>query len=95
MKAVDSEYKKNLQMDGRRLYALLKSICDPKHAFAKFDIGNLTSLRDLPAQQNIVTLEELKKFYAAHYSANLMKLVILGREPLDTLEQWAKEKCLF
>ncbi|KAI5283158.1 Insulinase (Peptidase M16), partial [Ascosphaera acerosa] len=31
------------------------------------------------------------KFHADKYSANRMKLVILGREPLDVLESWATE----
>jgi len=30
-------------------------------------------------------------FYEKHYSANRMKLVILGREPLDVLEDWAAD----
>jgi insulysin len=32
------------------------------------------------------------KFHETYYSANLMKLVVLGREPLDQLEQWVVEK---
>lgn len=32
---------------------------------------------------------EIKKFYRSHYSANRMKLVILGRESLDQLGKWA------
>lgn len=31
------------------------------------------------------------KFHDKHYSANRMKLVVLGREPLDELEQWVAE----
>lgn len=30
-------------------------------------------------------------FHEKHYSANRMKLVVLGREPLDTLEEWAAD----
>ena len=32
------------------------------------------------------------KFHETYYSANLMKLVILGREPLDVLQKWVVEK---
>jgi len=32
------------------------------------------------------------KFHETYYSANLMKLVVLGREPLDVLQQWVVEK---
>jgi insulysin len=31
------------------------------------------------------------KFHSTHYSANRMKLVVLGQEDLDTLEQWVDE----
>ncbi|KAH5622324.1 hypothetical protein HBI51_246980 [Parastagonospora nodorum] len=31
------------------------------------------------------------KFYSTNYSANRMKLVVLGRESLDTLEEWVEE----
>jgi len=31
------------------------------------------------------------EFHDKHYSSNRMKLVILGREPLDTLEEWAAD----
>lgn len=33
----------------------------------------------------------LHNFYNANYSANLMKLVVYGKEPLATLEEWAVE----
>jgi insulysin len=32
--------------------------------------------------------EELIKFHKEHYSANLMKLVVLGKEDIDTLHTW-------
>jgi insulysin len=35
--------------------------------------------------------DEFIKFYATHYSANRMKLVVLGRESLDTLEAWVED----
>ena len=41
------------------------------------------------------TYEELMNFYIKTYSANLMNLVILGKQPLDTLENWARSKFVF
>ena len=35
--------------------------------------------------------EDLLAFYKKHYSANLMALVVLGKEPLPTLKQWVTE----
>jgi insulysin len=35
--------------------------------------------------------EELLKFHETYYSSSMMKLAILGREDLDTLEAWVVE----
>ena len=32
------------------------------------------------------------KFHETYYSANLMKLVVLGRESLDQLQEWVVDK---
>lgn len=32
------------------------------------------------------------RFHETYYSANLMKLVVLGREPLDQLQAWVVDK---
>lgn len=87
--AVDSENKKNLQSDIWRLYQLDKSLTNPQHPYHKFSTGNLKTLMEIPKSLGIDTKEELLKFYEKSYSANLMKLCILGREDLDTLSNWA------
>ena len=91
MKAVDSENKKNLQSDGWRLRQLNKSLSNPKHPFCHFSTGSYQTLHDDPLKRGVAIRDEFIKFYQKHYSANLMKLVILGRESLDTLESWAEE----
>ena len=50
---------------------------------AKFTVGNLETLADL---KNRPIRAELLSFYQKYYSANLMKLVVLGAESLDELE---------
>ncbi len=90
---IGTEYKKNLQSDSRRVYQLLKSSSDPLHPFNRFDTGNWETLRDQPREMGLVLLNELKQFHRRYYSANLMKVVLLGRESLDTLESLAREKC--
>ena len=87
--AVDSENKKNLQSDIWRMYQLDKSISNPNHPYHKFSTGNLQSLGEIPKSNNLNIRDELLKFYDSSYSANLMKLCILGREDLDTLSDWA------
>lgn len=89
--AVDSENKKNLQNDMWRSYQLDKCLSNHDHPYHKFSTGNLTTLQVLPKQKKLNIRDELLKFYNSCYSANLMHLVILGREDLDTLSNWATE----
>lgn len=46
MHAVDSENKRNLQNDGRRVHQLSKSLSVPGHPWAKFGTGNVASLTE-------------------------------------------------
>ena len=88
LKAVDSENKKNLQSDSWRLAQLSKSLSSPQHPYHHFSTGNLETLRDAPRKRGVDIRREFIKFHSEHYSANLMKLVVLGRESLDELESW-------
>lgn len=87
MNAVDSENKKNLQNDVWRLSQLEKELSNPNHPVHKFSTGNLETLGAIPKSQGIDTRQELLKFYAEYYTASLMKLVVIGREDVEQLEQ--------
>ncbi|SCU84320.1 LAFA_0D09318g1_1 [Lachancea sp. 'fantastica'] len=89
--AVDSENKKNVQSDLWRLYQLDKSLTSDKHPFHKFSTGNLKTMGSIPSSNGLDIREELLKFYNSSYSANLMKLCVLGREDLDTMSEWVYE----
>ncbi|KAG0316487.1 Insulinase (Peptidase M16), partial [Dissophora globulifera] len=91
LRAVDSEHKKNLQSDSWRLFQLEKSLSSPDHPYSQFGTGNLETLQDAPGRDGIDVRDELIKFHSKYYSANIMKLIILGREPLDQLAKWAIE----
>ncbi|KAL9107466.1 MAG: hypothetical protein Q9227_007663 [Pyrenula ochraceoflavens] len=91
LQAVDSENKKNLQSDNWRLTQLHKSLSNPDHPYHHFSTGNLKTLRDDPRKRGLEIRSEFIKFYQKHYSANRMKLVVLGKEPLDELEGWVEE----
>ncbi|KAI9790783.1 MAG: Insulinase (Peptidase M16) [Candelina submexicana] len=90
LNAVDSENKKNLQDDGWRLHQLDKSLSNPKHPYCHFSTGNLETLRDEPRKRGVQIREEFMKFHDKEYSANRMKLVVLGRESLDELQSWVQ-----
>ena len=85
--AVDSEYKLKIKDDVRRLYQVHKETINPAHPFAKFSVGDLTTLDD---RDDTSVREELIAFYQSHYSANLMGLVLLGPQSLDQLEEYAR-----
>lgn len=91
LRAVDSEHKKNLQNDQWRLHQLDKALANPKHPYCHFSTGSLETLKIEPEKRGIDIRQAFLDHHEKYYSANRMKLVILGREPLDTLEQWAVE----
>jgi insulysin len=107
MKAVNSEFENNKNQDGWRFQTMMHIIANPNHPYSRFTIGNLKSLQDNPAQAEIDVRAQLLEFYAKFYSANLMKLVVLGKgmwnelssignlfsfaENLDTLERIVTE----
>ncbi|CUS07597.1 unnamed protein product [Tuber aestivum] len=91
LRAVDSENKKNLQSDTWRIHQLSKSLSNPNHPYCHFSTGNLETLKEEPAKRGVIVRDEFLKFHDKYYSANLMKLVVLGREDLDTLEKWVVE----
>ncbi|KAJ5318143.1 hypothetical protein PENANT_c043G01376 [Penicillium antarcticum] len=91
LQAVDSENKKNLQSDLWRLMQLNKSLSNPQHPYHHFSTGNLQTLKEDPQKRGLEVRSEFIRFYEKHYSANRAKLVVLGRESLDTLEEWVAE----
>ncbi|KHN95135.1 a-pheromone processing metallopeptidase Ste23 [Metarhizium album ARSEF 1941] len=91
LQAVNEENNKNLQNDIWRLYQLSKSLANPEHPYSQFSTGNLRVLKAIPESRGINVREKFLEFHAKHYSANRMKLVVLGREPLDVLQKWVVE----
>lgn len=88
LRAVDSENKKNLQSDNWRLSQLAKTLSNPRHPHHHFSTGNLKTLKEIPEGRGVKIRDEFIKFYQKHYSANRMKLVVLGKESLEELESW-------
>jgi len=92
LRAVDSEHKKNLQSDTWRLFQLDKSLSNPAYPYNSFGTGNLTSLKEEPTSKGLDVRQAFMEFHDTYYSSNLMKLVVLGREPLDQLQEWVVAK---
>ena len=89
--AVNSEMNRNLQLDNRRLYQLRKATASraPGAVFWKFGTGSKRTLWDLPTARGEDVRARLMAWYHEHYSANLMRLAIVGQASLDELEDMA------
>lgn len=87
--SVHSEYQAKRKDDGMRLYYAWKQVTSPEHPLSHFDVGSLDTLAD---RKGSSVRAELIAFYRRHYSANLMALVVLGKEPAGTLRRWVEQK---
>lgn len=87
--AVHSEYLGKIKTDSRRFYAAMQQAFNPKSPYAKFSVGSLETLAD---RDNNLVRDDLLSFYQTHYSANKMRLVVLGNEPLPVLKKWVTTK---
>lgn len=87
--AVHSEFKSQIKNPYRREMDVISQLVNPRHPMAKFNVGNLDTLSndaDNPVR------EDLLQFYQDYYSAGNMTLVVLGREPLERLEDMVVER---
>ena len=80
---VHSEYVSRRRSDRLRSLAAWKQALDPRHPLSRFLVGNAETLADRPGAD---LRDELIDFYEGTYSSHLMKLAVVGREPLDVLE---------
>lgn len=92
IKAVNSEYEKNLSSDIWRVRQVKKHLAKPNHPYSKFGSGNKMSLCDTPKSMNIDVREELLKFHKKWYSSNIMSLAVIGKESLNELEDMVISK---
>ncbi|KAJ2626322.1 metalloprotease, partial [Coemansia sp. RSA 1694] len=92
LKAVDSEYKMNVQNDGRRIYQLEARTSNPAHPYSRFPTGNIQTLRDAAEELGLDLRDELVKFYEKYYSAEIMRLVVVGNHSLDVLTELVASK---
>ncbi|KAK8849760.1 hypothetical protein IAR55_005095 [Kwoniella newhampshirensis] len=92
IKAVDSEHKKNLQNDVWRFFQLEKHLSKPGHPYGKFGTGNYESLWSKPKEAGRDPRRQLIEWWEKEYCARRMKLAVVGKEDVETLEKWVKER---
>lgn len=80
LQAIDQEYAQNVDNDDMREIHVLKQLANPAHPYHRFNIGNTSTLSK-------VSQETLKEWYREHYSANLMRLIVISTLPLEKLEE--------
>tara|TARA_R110002049_G_scaffold25549_9_gene89570 strand:- start:5037 stop:7901 length:2865 start_codon:yes stop_codon:yes gene_type:complete len=81
--AVEAEYQMGLKSDSRRNLDVLQEVMNPEHPYSQFSVGSLDTLAD---REGSSIRDELIRFYDDYYSANIMRLAVLGNESLDELE---------
>lgn len=79
-KAIHQEYCKNVPLDPWRMHFVKKELANKKHPFHGFCIGNQETLAQ-------ISQDELKSWYAEHYSANLMHLIVYSPLDIATLKK--------
>lgn len=82
---VHSEYQARRKTEPMRMWSARRQALNPAHPAARFTTGSAETLRDRAGGG---AREQLIDFYNRHYSANLMTLAVVGREPLIQLEHW-------
>lgn len=88
LQAVDSEYGNDASDDGIRVWQVERSKSNPNHPWSYFECGNLDTLKIGPEARGLNVRDTLLAFFRRYTSANRMKLVVLGREPLHVLKEW-------
>ncbi|OMJ90452.1 hypothetical protein SteCoe_7150 [Stentor coeruleus] len=83
LKAVDSEYNKNILDDNWRFYQILKDSMNSP--YNHFGLGCSKTLDIEGIRDKVI------EFYEKYYSSNVMSLVLYGKEKTEILEQWAKD----
>ncbi|KAJ2818503.1 metalloprotease, partial [Coemansia furcata] len=65
---------------------------NPAHPYSWFPTGNTETLKGAAEELGLDLREELIKFYQKYYSADIMRLVVVGNHSLDTLSEWVASK---
>jgi protease III len=86
--AVNNEWSLQKAQDNWNLFALQGVTANPDSPASQFNIGNLDTLKDKP---NSILIDEMKQFYQRYYSANIMKLTLVGKQSLPELRALAEK----
>ena len=83
--AIESEHRLRLMDDDRRRYEILSLSSSPASPLHHYGTGSFDTLNRTDIRAHLLA------FQKSHYSANRMRLVVLGVESLDELERMVRE----
>ena len=86
--AVHAEWSKSRDQDGWIFYRLLGLTANPDNPKSRFSTGNLETLSDKEGSR---LQDELLKFYNQYYSANNMRLTLVGKQSIPELKALAEK----
>ena len=86
--AVDSEWSMDKSQDAWIIHTLDGLTANPANPASRFSIGNLETLVD---KKNSDLQDELKAFYNKYYSANNMRLTLVGKQSIPELKALAEK----
>lgn len=87
VETIQNEYLLEQASDSCRVQQVFGSLACGGHPMRKFICGNVETLRDVPARENIDVNAELIRFFEAHYSPEVMTLAVRSGHSLDELEK--------
>ncbi|KAA0177904.1 hypothetical protein FNF27_00452 [Cafeteria roenbergensis] len=82
VRAVDSEFRRNYQNDGRRLFQAKRALARPGSPWRRFGTGNATSLTG-PGGDEAWAVARLREFWDKHYRGPLMTVAVVSSDPLQ------------
>jgi len=88
MQAVNSEHRKNIESDGWRGTEIKRHVASKETPYFKFGTGSVETLGKHSPE---VLREHLQKLWNDYYTAGNMRLVVYGKQDVDTLAEYVKK----
>ena len=89
--AIDAEHAKNALVDEWRVEQLIRSTSSSSHPYHRFGTGTRATLLTEPRSRGVDVRAELVHWVTKYHTADLVRLCVVGKEPLATLEAWVAE----
>ena len=85
LEIIEAEYRRSLDNESRALYFAATRLYNQQHPASRFSSGNRETLL---AQGRAALYMALKDFYQRYYRTGRMRLVVVGKQPLEQLQRF-------